>query len=178
MSRLNGNGNESMAQEKIDGWWKYARELAKADRELKIDKWVFISIEYSTNERERVILYRYNLPRKVYERYQWVIRWRHAKLICRYLRENVQIYHSFYDKRSGLETGFGSALSKLSAAKAQITVAWRKEQEYIEYQRSNNLFFNEENDEPLLKFHRKLQEKIEKYNELETEVKLLVSRQV
>lgn len=167
-----------MAQEKIDNWWEYARELAKAERELEIEKWVFISIEYRTKERERVILYRYNLPRKVYERYQWVIRWRHARLICRYPRENVQVYHSYYDKRSGLETGFESALSKLSAAKAQITISRRKEQEYIEYQRSNNMFFNEEDDEALLKFRRKLQEKIQKHAELETEIKLLVNSQV
>lgn len=76
-----------------------------------------------------------------------------------------------------METGFGSALSKLSAAKAQITIARRKEQEYIEYQRKNNMFFNEEDDEMLLKFRRKLQEKIERYTELETEVKLLVNSQ-
>ena len=35
-----------MAQEKMDSWWEYARELAKAERELKIEKWVYISIEY------------------------------------------------------------------------------------------------------------------------------------
>ncbi len=167
-----------MAQEKFDDWWEYARELAKAERELKIEKWVLISIEYRTKECERVILHHYDLPRKVYERYRWVIRWRHARLICRYPRENVQVYHSFYDKRTGLETGFGSALSKISASKAQITIARRKEQEYIEYQRSNNMFFNEENDEMLLKFRRKLQEKIEKYAELENEIKLLVNSHV
>lgn len=166
-----------MAQERIDGWWEYARELAKAERELKIERWVYISIEYRTKERERVRLFHYDLPRDVYERYQWVIRWRHARLQCQYPRENVQVYYSFYDKRSGLETGFGSALSKLSAAKAQITIARRKEQEYIEYQRKNNMFFNEEDDEMLLKFRRKLQEKIERYTELETEVKLLVNSQ-
>lgn len=33
-----------MAQEKMDSWWEYARELAKAERELKIEKWVYISI--------------------------------------------------------------------------------------------------------------------------------------
>jgi len=58
-------------------------------------------------------------------------------------------------------------LSKLSAAKAQITIARRKEQEYIEYQQQNNLFFNEAEDEMLAKFRRKLQEKIEKYAEIE-----------
>ncbi len=69
---------------------------------------------------------------------------------------------------------FGSALSRLSAAKAQITIARRKEQEYLEYQRQNNMFFNEAEDETLAKFRRKLQSKIEKYTELEREVILSV----
>jgi len=69
---------------------------------------------------------------------------------------------------------FGSALSRLSAAKAQITIARRKEQEYLEYQRQNNMFFNEAEDETLAKFRRKLQTKIEKYAELEKEVMLSV----
>ncbi len=51
---------------------------------------------------------------------------------------------------------FGSALSRLSAAKAQITIARRKEQEYLEYQRQNNMFFNEAEDETLAKFRYKL----------------------
>ena len=65
---------------------------------------------------------------------------------------------------------FGSALSRLSAAKAQITIAQRKEQEYLEYQRQNNMFFNEAEDETLAKFRRKLHSKIKKYAELEREV--------
>jgi TRAP-type C4-dicarboxylate transport system substrate-binding protein len=69
---------------------------------------------------------------------------------------------------------FGSALSRLSAAKAQITIARRKEQEYLEYQRQNNMFFNEVDDETLAKFRRKLQSKLEKYTELEREVILSV----
>ncbi len=69
---------------------------------------------------------------------------------------------------------FGSALSRLSAAKAQITIAQRKEQEYLEYQRQNNMFFNEAEDETLAKFRRKLQSKIKKYAELEREVILSV----
>ena len=69
---------------------------------------------------------------------------------------------------------FGSVLSRLSAVKAQITIARRKEQEYLEYQRQNNMFFNEVEDETLAKFRRKLQAKIGKYAELEGEVMLSV----
>ena len=160
-----------MAQENMGNWMEYAREYAKSQREMGIEKWVCITIEYRTMERERVILFRYDLPRDIYERRQWVVRWRHARLLCQYPKENVQTYFSYYDRRTGLGMDFGSALSRLSAAKAQITIAVRKEQEYVEYQRQNNLFFNENDDEQLAKFRRKLQTKIEKYAELEREIR-------
>ena len=165
-----------MAQENMGNWMEYAREYAKSQREMGIEKWVCITIEYRTMERERVILFRYDLPRDIYERRQWVVRWRHARLLCQYPKENVQTYFSYYDRRTGLSMDFGSALSRLSAAKAQITIAVRKEQEYVEYQRQNNLFFNENDDEQLAKFRRKLQTKIEKYAELEREVVLSVQK--
>lgn len=59
-----------MAQEKMDDWWEYARELAKAERELKIEKWVYISIEYKEKNGKRVVLYHYDLPRELHERYR------------------------------------------------------------------------------------------------------------
>lgn len=163
-----------MAQENMGCWMEYAREYAKAERELNIEKWIHISIEYRTQSRERIVLFRYDLPRNVYERREWVVRWRYARFVCLYPRENVRTYFSYYDRRTGLGTDFGSALSRLSAAKARITIAKRKEQEYIEYQQQNNLFFNEAEDEMLAKFRRKLQAKIEKYAELEKEVMLSV----
>lgn len=66
-----------------------------------------------------------------------------------------------------MSTGFDSALSKLSAAKAQISIAERKEKEYIEYQRANNLFFDELTDGQLIRFREKLQMKKEKHAALE-----------
>ena len=35
-----------MAQERIDDWWEYAKDLAKVERELQIERWVYISIKY------------------------------------------------------------------------------------------------------------------------------------
>lgn len=153
---------------------EYAREYAKVQQDMKIEKWVCITIEYRTKERQRVVLFRYDLPRDVYERRQWVVRWRHARLLCQYPKENVQTYFSYYDKRTGLSMDFGSILPRSSAAKAQITIARRKEQEYLAYQRQNNMFFDEAEDEMLAKFRRKLQAKIKKYAELENEVILSV----
>ena len=159
-----------MAQEKMDSWWEYARELAKAERELKIEKWVYISIEYKEENGERVVLYHYDLPRELHERYRWVIRWREAKLLCQYPKKNIHTYYSYYDKRTGLNTDFNSLLSKLTSTKAQITIAERKEQEYLQYQRQNNLFFDEQTDEQLIKFRKKLSKKRQQYKELITKI--------
>lgn len=152
-----------MAQERIDDWWEYARELAKAERELKIEQWVFISIEYKDADGHTHRLHSYDLPRELYEKYRWVVRWREARLQCLHPRETVNTYYSYYDKRTGLKTGFNSCLSKLAATKAQITLAERKEKAYLHYQKQNNLFFDEQTDEELIKFRIKLRTKKENY---------------
>lgn len=164
-----------MAQERMDDWWEYARELAKAERELKIEHWVSISIEYKNADGECVRLHSYDLPRELHEKYRWVVRWREARLQCRYPRETVNTYYSYYDKRTGLKTDFDSCLSKLAAAKAQITLAQRKEKEYLEYQSRNNLFFDEQTDMELLKFRRKLQAGKEKYVVLENKIRSAIT---
>lgn len=163
-----------MAQERMDDWMEYAKEYAKAERELKIEKWVYISIEYRTKTRDRIVLYTYDLPRKLYERRSWIIRWRVARLQCLHPKEDIHPYFSYYDRRTGLSTGFDSALSKLSAAKAQITIAERKEKEYIEYQRANNLFFDETTDEQLVIFRRKLHIKRDNHTVLERQIRSMI----
>ncbi|WP_320974098.1 hypothetical protein [Dysgonomonas capnocytophagoides] len=159
-----------MAQEQIDDWWEYARELAKAERELKIEHWVFISIEYKDADGHIHRLHSYNLPREVHEKYRWVVRWREARLQCLHPRETVSCYYCYYDKRTGLKTDFNSCLSKLAATKAQITRAERKEAEYLAYQRLNNLFFDEQTDEQLLTFKQQLTVKKEKYMTLKMNI--------
>jgi hypothetical protein len=104
------------------------------------------------------------------ERLRWVINWRQAKLQCKYPRSQISAYHHYYDRRTGLETGYGSLLSKLSAAKAQITKVERAIVAYIEFQSGNNLFFDPETDEMLLKAKRKLKQKKQNY---ETQLALL-----
>ena len=134
---------------------------------------MYISIEYRTQARDRIVLHTYDLPRNLYERHSWVIRWRVARLQCLHPKEDIHPYFSNYDKRTGLSlsTGFDSALSKLSAIKAQISIAERKEKEYIEYQCVNNLFFDELTDGQQLRFREKLRMKKEKYTALEQQIR-------
>lgn len=70
-------------QESISDWFQMAKDLAKAEKELKIEKWVQITIEYNDEvKHEPVRLFIYDLPREVYERRRWVIRWRLARFQC------------------------------------------------------------------------------------------------
>ncbi len=160
-----------MAQERMDDWMEYARELARAERELRVERWVFISIECKDEAGNPIWLHSYDLPRELHERYRWVVRWREARLQCLYPKRQINTYYSYYDKRTGLRTDFNSALSRLSAAKAQISIAERKEREYLQYQRTNNLFFDESMDEQLVRFREKLRMKKEKYTALEHKIR-------
>lgn len=62
----------------MDDWFQMDKDYAKAEKELKIENWVQISICYG-HGHQSVTLYTYDLPREVYERRMWVIRWRVAR---------------------------------------------------------------------------------------------------
>jgi hypothetical protein len=145
---------------------QYAKDRAKAEKELKIEPWVAISVERQLADGTREKLYSYDIPRHMLERWRWVINWRLAKLQCQYPRSSMGAYYQYYDKRTGLETDFGSLLYKLSAAKAQITKVERAIAQHTEGQTCNNLFFNPETDEMLLKAKNKLNNKKSNYNAL------------
>ena len=152
-------------------WMQYAKDMAKVEKELKIEQWVIISFYRTTERGEKVQLFKYDLPRKVADKYDWVIQWRRAKLICQFPKGNVTHTYCLYDKRSGEDYSFGSCLSSLASIKAQVTKMERRIKEYIEWQKQNNLFFNEQTDEMLNKAVTKL--KIKKKNVQETETRLL-----
>lgn len=151
------------------------KDYAKAEKELKIENWVKISICYGYGNQS-VTLYTYDLPREVYERRMWVIRWRVARLQCQYPRNYVYTSFYYYDKRSGESLKVSSCLSKLISAKAQITKAERRMNEYIEYNRRNNMFFDENTDEELVKFREKLECKKIECAKCEKQLERLVER--
>lgn len=161
-------------QESVDDWFQMAKDLAKAERELKIEQWVEVTIYYGYEEKQ-VSLYHYNLPREIYFRYQWVIRWRMA-IQCQYPKQIVSTSLYFYDKRSGESMDVNGCLSKLMSTKAQITKAERKMNEYIEHNRQNNMFFDENTDEELVKFREKFERKKIECAECEKRLELLVER--
>lgn len=165
-----------MAQESMSDYFQYAKDRAKAEKDLKIERWVYISIEYK-EKLESVRLFTYNLPREVYERRTWVIRWRQSKLQCQHSKQNVVCYFSYYDRQSGESLEFNSFLSNLISSKAQVAKAERKMREYIEYNRQNNMFFDEDTDEELIKFKEKLEQKKANVFECEKQLENLITKQ-
>lgn len=159
----------------MDDLFLMAKDLAKAEKELKVERWVEVTLYYGYADKQ-VSLYHYDLPREMYFRYQWVIRWRMAKFQCQYPKQiiGISLYH--YDKRSGESMGLNSCLSKLISAKAQVAKAERMMKNYIEQNRQNNMFFDEYTDEELVKFREKFERKKIECAECEKRLELLVER--
>ena len=159
-----------MEQERIDDFMQIAKDYAKAEKELEVQRWVFISIE-QTDGMNSERLFSYDLPREVYERRRWVIEWRKARLVCRYPKGNVNCFFSYYDKRLGTDARLNEDLQRLISAKAQVTKVQRKIDEYIAYNQANNLFFDENADSELNKARKKLAMKIASVKEAEERMK-------
>ena len=104
----------------MEEWMQYAKDMAKAEKELKIEQWVIISFYRVTERGEKVPLFKYDLPRRVADKYDWVILWRKAKLTCRYPRGKVTYTYYLYDRHSGEDYSFGSCLSSLALSLIHI----------------------------------------------------------
>lgn len=165
-----------MAQESIDNFIQIAKDYAKAEKELGVQQWVFISIERKDGRYNYERLFSYDLPLEVYERRRWVIEWRKSKLVCQYPKGNVSVFHSYYDKRLGLNKRMNDDLKRLISAKAQVTKVQRKIEEYVAYNRAHNLFFNENNDADLRKAYEKLATKIANVQAAEERMKLKIKQ--
>jgi len=145
---------------------QYAKDVAQAERELKIEQWAGISFEViRRGDGNRQVLHHIDIPRRMLERWQWVIEWRTAKLKCQYPRDIVRACMGFYDKRTGLDTGMNSLLNRMTAAKAQITKVERAIARYIDHETHNNLFFVEATDKRLQQAQCKLECKKQNYAE-------------
>lgn len=159
-------------QESLNDYYQMAKEIAKVEKELSIEQWDFVTIERNGDkECEHIRLYSYNLPRRVVEKYEWVIRWRAARLQCQYPRYTITVRHGLYKKVMGENIGMQKDIDIFVAAKAQLSKLKRALAEYIEYQRNNNMFYNEETDEQTLKYKAKLA--IKEQNVADAEARLI-----
>lgn len=157
-------------QESVSDWMALAKAYDKAEKEQEVTPYVVVSLR---NRRTNEELYRYDLPREMFWRWHWIIDWRAAKLLCQNPKDGINHVLSFYDRKTGLEYGFGSLISKLTSAKANATIAANKLKKYIEMQQGN-MFFSEEEDEIVNKFKAKISAYKAKIAEIEEEIKAKV----
>ena len=154
-------------QESVNDWMALAKAYDKAEKEQQVTPYVIVSLRNRRTDEE---LYRYDLPREMFWRWHWVIDWRAAKLLCQHPKDGINHVMNFYDKKTGLEYGFGSLIGKLTSAKANITITTNKMKEYIERQQGN-MFFSEKDDEFCRKFKVKISTYKAKVAEIEDEIK-------
>lgn len=154
-------------QENVSDWMALAKAYDKAEKEQEVTPYVVVSLR---NKRTNEELYRYDLPREMFWRRHWVIDWRAAKLLCQSPKDGISHVLSFYDRKTGLEYGFGSLISKLTRAKANATIEANKLKKYIELQQGN-MFFSEKEDEIVNKFKAKISAYKEKAAKIEEEIK-------
>lgn len=159
-------------QESVSDWMALAKAYDKAEKEQEVTPYVVVSLR---NRRTNEELYRYDLPREMFWRWHWVIDWRAAKLLCQNPKDGINHVLSFYDRKTGLEYGFGSLISKLTSAKANATIAANKLKKYIELQQGN-MFFSEKEDEIVNKFKSKISAYKAKAVEIEEEIKAQVQQ--
>jgi len=148
-----------------------AKAFDKAERET-VQPYVIVSIEDSTTEE---VLYQYDIPRYMLFKYDWVIKWRLARFVCQRPRHKINQILSFYDKKTRLDFNFGSLLSKLTSAKAQVTMLENKMAKYKELMKED-LFFDETKDPNIAKFRCKIEAQRQKIKDYEHEIKEKISK--
>ena len=166
-----------MKRENVDYFMALAKEYANAERELRIQAWVYISIErVDANDLRSTRLFFYDLPRDLYEKRKWVVRWRVAKLQCQYPRDTVRAYYSYYDKRLGKDSGPNGCLRRLASLKAKCTIQQRNIDAYVAYHKDNDLFFHENTDQDLIRLREKLAAKLAEVQAAEERMKLKIEQ--
>lgn len=95
---------------------------------------------------KKIVLHKFDIPRWIYDRKQWVIRWRTAYYQMKYPKADIQYITCFYDKRTNMELLHNNTYNNLIAAKRMITKLNTAIKRY-EHERAKELFWEKEHDE-------------------------------
>ena len=148
-----------MASKQETGTGAYALEYERAhdaaEKALGVEPWCKITIERTLPDGTREVLHTYDMPRAILWDWQWVYEWRKARYVCKYPRDRVALYFSFYDRKTGLGYDTESFRARQVAAKALVTRYTRALEEYLT-EESGKLFFNPDNDPAVLKAKAKI----------------------
>lgn len=152
----------------VKDYFEQQRAEEQVEKELNVNRWVIISIGYRSRDYKTpdVLLYKYNIPVYLKEKYSWVIRWRAAKLQCQYPKEDICTWYTNYDKRTSLKLEHDSLYTKVIRWKGLVTRAKNIIKEYEE-ERLKTLFHDFQNDPIWLDAQTKLKQREDRLAELQ-----------
>lgn len=152
----------------VKDYFEQQRAEEQVEKELNVNRWVIVSIGYRSRDYRTpdVLLYKYNIPVYLKEKYNWVIRWRTAKIQCQHPKEDICTWYTNYDKRTSLRLEHDSLYTKIISAKAWLTRAKNKVKKYEE-ERNKTLFQDFENDPIWLDAMQKVKAKENKLTHLQ-----------
>lgn len=143
---------------------------------LEVEPWVSIRIVVRYNKpdgstdynRPGRILASYDLPRDLYMRKAWVVRWRAARIQCQYPKHKIDHCHTYYDKKSG-STDLHRMISKFNSAKGQVTKVLNA-MKFLQEDCKNSLFDKVEDHPKYSLLVQKLEEKKSNLNTIYREL--------
>lgn len=153
---------------------EYSHAHFRAEKELNVEPFCAITIERTLPDGSREVLHRYDMPRSTMWDWQWVYEWRKARYTCKYPKDHVSLYYSFYDKGTDLTYNVDSLRSKQVAAKALITRYNMALEEYVR-QESAKLFFDPDSDPLVKKTKAKIAAATQRFESLTKELEKLIA---
>lgn len=155
---------------------EYRAHRDRAEKDLNVVPYCLITIERTRPDGTREVLHRYDMPRSTMWDWQWVYEWRKARYVCKYPRDRVSLFFSFYDKTTGLSYETDSLRSRQVAARALITRYTKALDEYIARQRTQ-LFFDPSSDTFIAKTKAKIDSARKRLEDLTHQIETILENQ-
>lgn len=157
--------------------WKFLK------KSVKHEDYVGVSIGYYRKDssyidridgKAWVKLYSYDLPRAMYERWQWVVEWRVAKCKCQHPREDITSTTCYYDKKTGDNE---EALAMLNQMHNHLVQLLRKTRqlEDLKEQQTKQLFLLDYDDQQIVKLQKEIERRKSEYLRLRDEYNKQIS---
>ena len=157
--------------------WKFLK------KNVKHEDYVGVSIGYYRRDmsyidriegKAWVKLYRYDLPRTLYDKWQWVIDWRITKCKCQHPRENITSTTCYYDKKTGDNDEALAILNQMHNHLVQLLRKTRQLEDLKEQQKKQ-LFLLDYDDQQIVKLQNEIERRKSEYLRLRDEYNKQIS---
>lgn len=152
-------------------------------KSVNSEEYVCVSIGYNRREssvidriegKSWVKLYRYDLPKALYKRWQWVVDWRIAKCKCQHPRETIISYYTYYDKKTSANDEALSMLNEMHNHLVQLQRKTRQLEDLKERQKKQ-LFIMDYDEQQIVKLQNEIERRKSEYLRLRDEYNKQIS---